>query len=153
MLRLVLRRNTLLNILKCKRNTSKEIHTWFLEYFNFSEQFVNIWFGCIEGCHKKNKHRFRGWTTSAKYSRVHKKSHLYRPINGTWRMIWNFGTFWDSESLCGSGGPGFCYVPCDADCSDIQPTSSASRCQSVNACDVQGGIKLLAAPPSRTWGI
>ena len=52
----------------------------------------------------------------------------------------------DSESLCGSGGPGFCYVPCDADCSDIQPTSTASRCQSVNACDVQGGIKLLAAP-------
>merc|ERR1712192_194738 len=52
----------------------------------------------------------------------------------------------DSESLCGSGGPGFCHVPCDADCSDIQPTSTASRCQSVNACDVQGGIKLLAAP-------
>jgi len=41
------------------------------------------------------------------------------------------------ESLCGSGGPGFCYVPCNADCSDIQLTSSASRCQSANACDVQ----------------
>merc|ERR1739842_102836 len=53
----------------------------------------------------------------------------------------------DSESLChGSDGPGFCYVPCNADCSDIRPSSSGSRCQSVNACDVQGGIKLLAAP-------
>merc|ERR1719264_190222 len=51
----------------------------------------------------------------------------------------------DSDALCGSGGPGFCYVPCDADCSDIQPTSSASRCQSANACDVQHGIKLLSA--------
>ena len=53
----------------------------------------------------------------------------------------------DSDALCGSGGPGFCYVPCDADCSDIQPTSSASRCQSANACDVQHGIKLLSANP------
>ena len=53
----------------------------------------------------------------------------------------------DSDALCGSGGPGFCYVPCNADCSDIQPTSSASRCQSANACDVQQGIKLLSANP------
>jgi len=52
----------------------------------------------------------------------------------------------DSDALCGAGGPGFCYVPCNADCSDIQPASSGSRCQSVNACDVQHGIKLLAAP-------
>ena len=34
----------------------------------------------------------------------------------------------DSESLChGSDGPGFCYVPCNADCSDIRPSSSGSR--------------------------
>merc|ERR1712083_1255897 len=53
----------------------------------------------------------------------------------------------DSDSLCGSGGPGFCYVPCNADCSDIQATSSPSRCQSANACEVQHGIKLLSANP------
>merc|ERR1712110_1300581 len=40
----------------------------------------------------------------------------------------------DSDSLCGSDGPGFCFVDCDADCSDIQPTTSASRCQSSIAC-------------------
>merc|ERR1712112_211347 len=49
----------------------------------------------------------------------------------------------DSDALCGENGPGFCYVPCDADCSDIQQTASLSRCQSVNACKFENGLLLL----------
>merc|ERR1712029_501165 len=48
----------------------------------------------------------------------------------------------DADALCGKGGPGFCYVPCDADCRDIQPTASASRCQSVAGCHVLNGTVL-----------
>merc|ERR1711971_394992 len=38
------------------------------------------------------------------------------------------------DQLCGSTGPGFCYVDCSADCSDLQRTASALRCQSTAAC-------------------
>ena len=31
------------------------------------------------------------------------------------------------DNLCGEDGPGQCYVPCDADCSDIQPAASSAR--------------------------
>merc|ERR1711934_870280 len=48
----------------------------------------------------------------------------------------------DPDTLCGSSGPGFCYVDCNADCSDIKPTASASRCQSANACAVERGTLL-----------
>merc|ERR1712037_333610 len=34
----------------------------------------------------------------------------------------------DPDTLCGPQGPGVCYVDCNADCRDIQPTASASRC-------------------------
>merc|ERR1712038_155580 len=43
----------------------------------------------------------------------------------------------DPDSLCGSGGPGFCYVACNGACRDQKQTASASRCQSTLACDVQ----------------
>jgi len=39
----------------------------------------------------------------------------------------------DSDKLCGAKWA-FCYVPCSADCSDIEPTSNASRCTSTAAC-------------------
>merc|ERR1712183_1263267 len=48
----------------------------------------------------------------------------------------------DSDDLCGSKGPGFCYVPCNADCRDIQPTASSARCQSRLACGVEHGTVL-----------
>merc|ERR1712010_91824 len=35
----------------------------------------------------------------------------------------------DPDTLCGPQGPGVCYVDCNADCRDIQPTASASRCK------------------------
>merc|ERR1712088_994012 len=50
----------------------------------------------------------------------------------------------DSDNLCGDNGPGFCYVDCEADCSDIQPTASSSRCQSRNACNVETGVQLAS---------
>ena len=33
----------------------------------------------------------------------------------------------DPDNLCGSSGPGFCYVKCDSECTDLSPTASASR--------------------------
>merc|ERR1712038_782890 len=50
----------------------------------------------------------------------------------------------DSDNLCGDNGPGFCYVDCEADCRDIQPTASSSRCQSTEACKVEHGFRLLS---------
>ena len=38
--------------------------------------------------------------------------------------LWHRG---EPETLCGSSGPGFCYVHCNADCQDAKPTASASR--------------------------
>ena len=43
--------------------------------------------------------------------------------------IWHRG---DPETLCGSGGPGFCYVHCNADCRDIKHTASTSRSLSLS---------------------
>merc|ERR1712038_1873716 len=43
----------------------------------------------------------------------------------------------DPDSLCGSGGPGFCYVACNGACRDQEQTASNARCQSILACDVQ----------------
>merc|ERR1712061_99644 len=40
----------------------------------------------------------------------------------------------DPDSLCGSGGPGHCYVACNGACRDQIQTKSASRCQSTLAC-------------------
>merc|ERR1712037_524794 len=34
-----------------------------------------------------------------------------------------------------------CYVDCNADCRDNEPTASASRCKSTLACDVFNGIE------------
>merc|ERR1712189_48248 len=66
------------------------------------------------------------------------------------------GTPWpargDADILCGSTGPGFCYVPCDADCRDIQPTASASRCQSVAACRVERGLGLAYGTSTPAYG-
>merc|ERR1712183_995450 len=47
----------------------------------------------------------------------------------------------DPESLCGSGGPGFCYVAYGA-CRDQTPTASASRYQSRLARDALRGAIL-----------
>ena len=41
-----------------------------------------------------------------------------------WRKISPRG---DPDTLCGPKGPGVCYVDCNADCRDIEPTASASR--------------------------
>ena len=38
--------------------------------------------------------------------------------------LWHRG---EPETLCGSSGPGFCYVHCNADCLDIKHTASPSR--------------------------
>merc|ERR1711934_326544 len=46
------------------------------------------------------------------------------------------------DQLCSTSGPGFCYVDCNADCSDLEPTASAARCQSTNACFVERGSAL-----------
>ena len=43
--------------------------------------------------------------------------------------LWRRG---DPATLCGSGGPGFCYVHCSADCLDAKPTASASRSLSLS---------------------
>jgi len=51
------------------------------------------------------------------------------------------------DALCGSGGPGFCYVNCDGGCSDQAPTANPSRCQSKLACDVNSGTILERRPP------
>jgi len=53
----------------------------------------------------------------------------------------------DPDNLCGSSGPGFCYVKCDSECTDLSPTASASRCQSSLACDVGSGEILYREPP------
>merc|ERR1712029_47934 len=50
------------------------------------------------------------------------------------------------DNLCGDDGPGQCYVPCDADCSDIQPAASSARCFSKFACGVWTG-RILAYQP------
>merc|ERR1712037_977180 len=47
----------------------------------------------------------------------------------------------DPDTLCGPQGPGVCYVDCNADCRDIQPTASASRCKSSLACDIIKGAE------------
>merc|ERR1712130_730916 len=47
----------------------------------------------------------------------------------------------DSDTLCGPQGPGVCYVDCNADCRDIKPTASASRCKSSLACDIKKGAE------------
>merc|ERR1712168_424949 len=47
----------------------------------------------------------------------------------------------DSDTLCGPQGPGVCYVDCNADCRDIKPTASASRCKSSLACDISKGAE------------
>merc|ERR1712210_303495 len=47
----------------------------------------------------------------------------------------------DPDTLCGPKGPGVCYVDCNADCRDIEPTASASRCKSSLACDVFNGTE------------
>merc|ERR1712130_627729 len=47
----------------------------------------------------------------------------------------------DPETLCGPQGPGVCYVDCNADCRDIKPTASASRCKSSLACDIKKGAE------------
>merc|ERR1712210_415901 len=47
----------------------------------------------------------------------------------------------DPDILCGPKGPSKCYVDCNADCRDIEPTASASRCKSSLACDVFNGIE------------
>merc|ERR1712010_95491 len=47
----------------------------------------------------------------------------------------------DPDTLCGPKGPGVCYVDCNADCRDNEPTASASRCKSSLACDVFNGIE------------
>merc|ERR1712032_1043410 len=39
----------------------------------------------------------------------------------------------DPDSLCKSAKK--CFIPCDADCGDIQNTSNASRCESRLACN------------------
>jgi len=46
------------------------------------------------------------------------------------------------DTLCGRGGPGFCYVDCNGACRDQQPTASPYRCQSEAACDVHCGDAL-----------
>merc|ERR1719237_21956 len=33
----------------------------------------------------------------------------------------------DPDTLCGPKGPGVCYVDCNADCRDIEPTASVLR--------------------------
>merc|ERR1712038_375423 len=48
----------------------------------------------------------------------------------------------DPVALCGSGGPGFCYVDCNGACRDQQQTASPSRCQSTLACRVEDGLIL-----------
>merc|ERR1712112_113613 len=45
----------------------------------------------------------------------------------------------DPKTLCGPQGPSVCYVDCNADCRDIKPTASASRCKSSLACDIEKG--------------
>merc|ERR1712038_1396336 len=43
------------------------------------------------------------------------------------------------DSLCYTGGPGWCYVACNGACRDQQQTASAARCQSDLACCVHKG--------------
>merc|ERR1719273_2934029 len=45
----------------------------------------------------------------------------------------------DPDSLCGCGGPGWCYVDCNSACRDQQQTASNARCQSTLACCVHRG--------------
>merc|ERR1712038_565370 len=45
----------------------------------------------------------------------------------------------DPDSLCYTGGPGWCYVACNGACRDQEQTASAARCQSDLACDVHRG--------------